>query len=189
MKCFAVFTNLDNVNKDVDGGIDSQHEMVPPGQDLCPGRPDQQLPVVDHLVSLIDVGDQLGGVAAEEHHHYGGEQRGHGGVTAMVSSSRYGVVEQGGSGVRQLKLNRTMTNEKLYYLLIPLNMRKLRTERRMTGMRLITRKFPNWKKTLEIKGNLIKANNILSQICGTDNKISKPKLKRCQSARLPAGLS
>ena len=71
--------------------------MVPPREYLCPWRPDHKLPIVDHLVGLVGVGDQLGGVAAEEDHHYGGEEGGHGRVTAMMS--RYGVVEHGGSGV------------------------------------------------------------------------------------------
>ena len=94
--------NLDNINKYVDRSIDSQHEVVPPGQDLCPGWPDHQLPVVNHLVSLISVGDQLGGVTAEEHHHYGGEKGGHGCVTAVVGG--YGVVEHGGSGSENCKI-------------------------------------------------------------------------------------
>ena len=59
--------------------------MVPPREDLCPWRPDHKLPVVDHLVGLVGVGDQLGGVAAEEHHHYGGEEGGHGVVSSMVA--------------------------------------------------------------------------------------------------------
>ena len=83
---------LDHIYEDVDRSIDSEHEMVPAWQDLCPRRPDHELPIVDHLVGLIGVGDQLGGVAEEEHHHYGGEQSGHGGVPAVVN--RDGVVEQ-----------------------------------------------------------------------------------------------
>ena len=79
------FLNLDNVNKNVDGGIDRQHEMVPPREHLRPGWPHNQLLVDDHLVGLEGAGDQLGGVAAEEHQHYGGEESGHGGVPAVVS--------------------------------------------------------------------------------------------------------
>ena len=90
------FTNLDNINKDVDRGIDCKHEMVPPGENFCPGWPHDQLLVVDHLVGLVGAGDQLGGVAAEEHQHYGGEKGGHGGVAAVVSG--YRVVEYCRSG-------------------------------------------------------------------------------------------
>ena len=68
--------------------------MVEPRENFCPGRPINQLPVVDHLVSLVGVGDQLGGVAAEEHQHYGGEEGGHGVVPSMVDRDR--VVEDGG---------------------------------------------------------------------------------------------
>ena len=69
--------------------------MVEPGQNLSPGGPDYQLPVIDHLVGLVGVGDQLGGVAAEEDHHYGGEEGGHGVVSPVVD--RDGVMKDGGS--------------------------------------------------------------------------------------------
>ena len=83
---------LDHVYEDVDRSVDSEHEMVPARQDLCPRWPDHELTIVDHLVGLVGVRDQLGGVAAEEHHHYGGQQGGHGGVPPVVNSD--GVVEQ-----------------------------------------------------------------------------------------------
>ena len=76
---------LDDIYKDIDRSVDSEHKVVPTSQDICPRRPDCELPVVDHLVGLVGVGDQLGGVAAEEHHHYGGEQGGHGGVPSVVN--------------------------------------------------------------------------------------------------------
>ena len=79
--------------------------MVPPGQDLCPGRPDYQLPIVDHLIGLIGVGDQLGGMTAEEHHYYGGEKGCHGVVSSMMTG--YGVVEDGGSGNWRFAANLT----------------------------------------------------------------------------------
>ena len=68
--------------------------MVQPGENLCPRRPDDKLPIVDHLVGLVGVGYQLGGVAAEEDHHYGCEKGGHGVVSSVVT--RDGVVEDGG---------------------------------------------------------------------------------------------
>ena len=64
--------------------------MIPLGENLRPRRPINQFSIVDHLVSLVGVGDQLGGVAAEEHHHYGGEEGGHGVVSSMVAG--YGIM-------------------------------------------------------------------------------------------------
>lgn len=52
--------------------------MVKPAEDLCPGRPVEQVPVVDDLVGLVTVGDHLCGVAEEEHEDDGGEECGHG---------------------------------------------------------------------------------------------------------------
>ena len=74
--------------------------MVQPRENFCPRRPDYQLPVVDHLVSLVGVCDQLGGVAAEEHQHYGGEESGHGGVPAVVNG--YRVVKAGVSEIFEI---------------------------------------------------------------------------------------
>ena len=45
--------NLDDIDEDVDGGVDGQHEMVPLGQDLSPWRPVDQAAVVEHLVSQM----------------------------------------------------------------------------------------------------------------------------------------
>ena len=70
--------DLHHVYEDVDGGVDCQHQVVEPTEDLCPGRPVEQVPVVDDLVGLVTVGDHLGGVAEEEHEDDGGEERGHG---------------------------------------------------------------------------------------------------------------
>ena len=47
---------LDHIYEDVDRSIDSEHEIVPAWQDLCPRRPDHELPIVDHLLGLIGVG-------------------------------------------------------------------------------------------------------------------------------------
>ena len=128
---------LDDINDDVDGSIDCQHEVIQLGDHICPFWPIHQLPVVDHLVGLVGVCDQLGGVAADEDHHYGREKGGHGIVSSMVN--RDGVVEDGCPD----KKSNALSYINLTHLRIPLYMRQLRTERRMTGMRLMIKKLPN----------------------------------------------
>ena len=76
--------------------------MIPLGENLCPGRPINQFSIEDHLVSLMGVGDQLGGVAAEEHHHYGGEEGGHCVVSSVVAG--YGVMVDCGSSIQYVAL-------------------------------------------------------------------------------------
>ena len=88
---FSPILYLDDIDDDVDGSIDCQHEVIELGDHICPEWPIHQLAVVDHLVGLEGVGDELGGVAEEEDHHYGGEEGGHGVVPPMVS--RDSVVE------------------------------------------------------------------------------------------------
>ena len=44
------FDHLDDVDEDVDGGVDGKHQVVALGQDLSPGRPEDELTIDDHLV-------------------------------------------------------------------------------------------------------------------------------------------
>ena len=57
-RCFCP-SYLYHVDEDVNGGIDGEHQVVALGQDLGPGRPEQQLAIGDHLVCLVSIGDQL----------------------------------------------------------------------------------------------------------------------------------
>ena len=75
--------------------------MIPLGENFCPEWPINQLTVADHLVSLVGVGDQLGGVAAEEH-QYGGEEGGHGVDSSMMAG--YGVMLDCGSWMEHFAL-------------------------------------------------------------------------------------
>ena len=113
----VVFHYLDHIDKDVDWSIDSKHEVVTPGQNLCPGGPDHQLPIGDHLVGLIGVGDHLGWVATKKHHNYGSDEGGHGCVTPVVDWD--GVVELSGSERKSFLFVKKIKNK----ILIPLNMR------------------------------------------------------------------
>ena len=76
-----------NIDHDVDRGVECKHEMVYLGENLSPCWPLHKLAVFDHLVGLVGVGDQLGGVAADEDHHYGGEEGGHGIVSSVSASN------------------------------------------------------------------------------------------------------
>ena len=57
-RCFCP-SYLYHVDEDVNGGIDGEHQVVALGQDLGPGRPEQQLAIGDHLVCLVSIGNQL----------------------------------------------------------------------------------------------------------------------------------
>ena len=48
--CQGPFMYLDNIDEDVDGSIHCQHEMIPFGQNLGPGRPVNQFSVVENLI-------------------------------------------------------------------------------------------------------------------------------------------
>ena len=50
---------LYHIDEYVDGGVDREHQVVALGQNLGPGRPEQQLAIADHLVCLVTVGNQL----------------------------------------------------------------------------------------------------------------------------------
>ena len=46
MESEHVLSNLDDIDEDVDGGIDGQHEVIPLGKNLSPRRPVKKFSVV-----------------------------------------------------------------------------------------------------------------------------------------------
>ena len=74
---------LDDINKNVDGGVDCEHEVVPPGENLSPCWPICQVPIVDHLISLITAGDELAGVTEKEDDNNSRKKCGHCGITSL----------------------------------------------------------------------------------------------------------
>ena len=56
---FCLYVYLYHIDEDVDGGVDGEHQVVALGQNLGPGRPEQELAIADHLVCLVSIGNQL----------------------------------------------------------------------------------------------------------------------------------
>ena len=55
MESEHVISNLDDIDEDVDGGIDGQHEVIPLGKNLSPRRPVKEFSIVKNLISFISI--------------------------------------------------------------------------------------------------------------------------------------
>ena len=50
------FAHLGHIDDDVAGGVDDEHEVVPAGEVISPGRPVEKFTVLNHLARNFQVG-------------------------------------------------------------------------------------------------------------------------------------
>ena len=100
-------SDLDDINENVDRRIDGQHEVVPLGEQICPRRPKPQLSVFEHLVTFVDVRDQLCKVAQEKHEDNPCEKTCHCRISSMTGGD--GVVKHIGPVIRNVEFFDTKT--------------------------------------------------------------------------------
>ena len=77
-------SDLYDVDENVYWRVDGQHEMVPLSEQICPLGPKSQLTIFEHLVSFVDVRDQLCEVAEEKHEDDPGKKTCHCRIPAMA---------------------------------------------------------------------------------------------------------
>ena len=49
--------HLGNIDEDIDGSVDSEHQVVATREELSPRRPKLQVAIGEHLISLEGVGN------------------------------------------------------------------------------------------------------------------------------------